>query len=122
MASDRRSSVRHAFSAPLRLSTPGRSPQTIEGETIDVSGSGIGVKFATRAATKIDALLESLVEDRLTVDIIMRLPEGSIRIQGQVMWWGLLGDDDKFGIRAGVLLASPWAETDWRLIEKHLNA
>ena len=120
MASDRRSSVRHAFSAPLRLST--QSSQTIEGETIDVSGSGIGVKFSSRAATKIDSLLESLVEDRLKVEIIMRLPEGSIRIQGQVMWWGLLGDDDKFGIRAGVLLSSPWAETDWQLIEKNLNA
>ena len=120
MASDRRSSLRHALSVPLRLSTPGRSPQTIDGETIDVSGSGIGVKFATRAAQKVDSFLESLVEDRLTVEIIMRLPEGSIRMQGQVMWWGLLGDDDKFGIRAGILLSSSWAESDWGLIEKNL--
>ena len=120
MASDRRSSVRHSISAPLRLSTQGRSPQTIEGETIDVSGSGLGVKFSTRATRQVDTLLESLVEDRLTVEIIMRLPEGSIRIDGQVMWWGLLGDDDKFGIRAGVLLSTPWAESDWQLIEKNL--
>jgi hypothetical protein len=120
MASDRRSSVRHSFSAPLRLSTQGRSPQTIEGETIDVSGSGLGVKFSSRTTKPIDVLLESLVEDRLTVEIIMRLPEGSIRIHGQVMWWGLLGDDDKFGIRAGVLLSTPWAESDWQLIEKNL--
>ena len=119
---DRRSAVRHSFSAPIRLSTQGRSPQTIEGETIDVSGNGLGVKFATRAAEKIDSLLESLVEDRLTVDIIMRLPEGSIRMQGQVMWWGLLGDDDKYGIRAGVLLSAPWSDSDWDLIEKHRSA
>jgi hypothetical protein len=109
------------LTVPLRLSTQGRAPQTIEGETIDVSGSGLGVKFSSRAATKIDTLLESLVEDRLTVDIIMRLPEGSIRIQGQVMWWGLLGDDDKFGIRAGILLSSAWADSDWALIEKNLS-
>ena len=49
----------------------------------------------------------------------MRLPEGSIRMEGQLMWWGLLGDDDKFGIRAGVLLSAPWNESDWGLIEKH---
>ena len=120
MASDRRSSLRHALSVPLRLSTPGRAPQTIDGETIDVSGSGLGVKFSTPAAQKIDTLLESLVEDRLTVEIMMRLPEGSIRMQGQVMWWGLLGDEDKFGIRAGILLSSAWAESDWGLIEKNL--
>src|SRR5205807_10417405 len=109
----------HAMSVPLRLSTPGRSPQTIDGETIDVSGSGLGVRFSTRSPNKVDTLLESLVEDRQTVEIIMRLPEGSIRMQGQVMWWGLLGDDDQFGIRAGILLSSGWADSDWGLVEKN---
>jgi PilZ domain-containing protein len=120
-ASDRRSSLRQALCVPFRLSTQGRSPQTIDGETIDVSESGLGVKFSSRAAGKVDALLESLVEDRLTVDIMLRLPEGSIRMNGQVVWWGLLGDDDNFSVRAGILLPQPWSDADWALIEKNFS-
>jgi hypothetical protein len=117
--SDRRSSLRQALCVPFRLSTQGRSPQTIDGETIDVSDSGLGVKFSSPAAGKVDALLESLVEDRLTVEIMLRLPEGSIRMLGQVVWWGLLGDDDSFSVRAGILLPQPWSDSDWELIEKN---
>ena len=105
---------------PFRLTTAGRAPETVDGETIDVSGTGLGVKFSSRGARKIDVLLETLVEDRLTVEVSLRLPEGSVSAQGQVVWWGLLGDDDKFAVRAGILLPSPWSDSDWRLIEKNL--
>jgi len=119
---ERRTSIRQSLRVPFRLSTAGRAPQTVDGETIDVSGTGLGVKFSSRGPGKLDALLETLVEDRLSVEIMLRLPEGSVRTQGQVVWWGLLGDDDKFGIRAGILLPSPWADSDWQLIEKNLVA
>ena len=122
VGAERRTAIRQALRVPFRLSTGGRAPQTVDGETIDVSETGLGVKFSGRGAGKLDALLETLVEDRLSVEIMLRLPEGSIGIQGQVVWWGLLGDDDKFGIRAGILLPSPWLESDWRLIEKNLVA
>ncbi len=121
LSADRRSSLRQSLRVPFRLSTPGRAPQTVDGETMDVSGAGLGVKFSSRAE-KLDTLLETLVEDRLSVEIMLRLPEGSVRTQGQVVWWGLLGDDDKFGIRAGILLPSPWSDSDWVLIEKNLVA
>jgi hypothetical protein len=121
-AAARRSSLRRALCVPFRLSTLGRLSQTIDGETIDVSGNGLGVKFSTRAAEKLDALLESLVEDRLTVEIMLRLPEGSVRLQGQVVWWGLLGDEDQFGIRAGILLPQPFSDSDWAVLEKHIGA
>jgi hypothetical protein len=122
VGAERRTSIRQSLRVPFRLSTAGRAPQTVDGETIDVSGTGLGVKFSSRAAGEVDTLLETLVEDRLSVEIMLRLPEGSVRTQGQVVWWGLLGDDDKFGIRAGILLPSPWADSDWRLIEKNLVA
>ena len=93
----------------------------MDGETIDISGTGLGVKLSSSRASKLDALLESLVEDRLTVEIMLRLPEGSVSTQGQVVWWGLLGDDDKFGIRAGILLPGSWSDADWELIEKNLG-
>jgi hypothetical protein len=121
LGADRRSSLRQSLRVPFRLSTAGRAPQTVDGETMDVSGAGLGVKFSSRAE-KLDTLLETLVEDRLSIEIMLRLPEGSVRTQGQVVWWGLLGDDDKFGIRAGILLPSPWSDSDWILIEKNLVA
>jgi hypothetical protein len=121
LGADRRTSLRQSLRVPFRLSTAGRAPQIVDGETIDVSASGLGVKFSSRVE-KLDTLLETLVEDRLSVEIMLRLPEGSVSTQGQVVWWGLLGDDDKFGIRAGILLPSPWADSDWQLIEKNLVA
>jgi len=116
---DRRTSLRQSLRVPFRLSTAGRAPQIVDGETIDVSASGLGVKFSSRVE-KLDTLLETLVEDRLSVEIMLRLPEGSVSTQGHVVWWGLLGDDDKFGIRAGILLPSSWSDSDWLLIEKNL--
>ena len=118
---DRRTSLRQSLRVAFRLTTSDRAAQIVDGETIDVSGSGLGVKFSS-GTQKLDALLETLVEDRLSVDIMLRLPEGSVRSRGQVVWWGLLGDDDKYGIRAGILLPSPWSESDWVLIEKNLVA
>ena len=118
---DRRTSLRQSLHVPFRLTTSDRAAQIVDGETIDVSESGLGVKFSS-GTQKLDALLETLVEDRLSVDIMLRLPEGSVRARGQVVWWGLLGDDDKFGIRAGILLPSAWSESDWVLIEKNLVA
>lgn len=118
---DRRTSLRRALCVPFRLSTLGRVPQTIDGETMDVSGTGLGVRFSSSGAGKFDVLLESLVEDRVTVEVTMRLPEGSVSMPGHVMWWGLLGDDDRFGIRAGILLPRPWSDGDWALIEKNLT-
>src|SRR5256885_16784610 len=119
--SERRGSLRQSLRVPFRLNTRGRLAETIDGETIDVSNSGLGVKFSNRGASKLDTLLETLVEDRLTVEVMLRLPEGSVSTQGQVVWWGLLGDDDKFGIRAGILLPSPWSDSDWQLIERNLG-
>lgn len=119
LGADRRTSLRQSLCVPFRLSTAGRAPQIVDGETIDVSASGLGVKFSSRVE-KLDTLLETLVEDRLSVEIMLRLPEGSVSTQGQVVWWGLLGDDDKFGIRAGILLPSSWSDSDWLLIEKNL--
>jgi hypothetical protein len=119
---DRRSSLRRAICVPFRMSTMERLVQTVDGETIDVSNTGLGVKFSSRGPAKLDALLETLVEDRLTVEVMLRLPEGLVTSKGQVVWWGLLGNDDKYGIRAGVLLPSPWSDADWQLIEKNLTA
>jgi len=121
LGAERRTSLRQTLRVPFRLSTGDRAAQIVDGETIDVSESGLGVKFSS-GTQKVDALLETLVEDRASVDIMLRLPEGSVRSRGQVVWWGLLGDDDKFSIRAGILLPSPWSASDWLLIEKNLVA
>jgi hypothetical protein len=120
-AAERRILARQALRVPLRMTTRGRLPQQADGETMDVSAQGIGVRFQSTAnQAKLDTLLESLVEDRLLVEVMLRLPEGSLSSEGHVAWWGLLGDDDKFGIRTGILLARPWSEADWELIEKNV--
>ncbi|MGH7897737.1 MAG: hypothetical protein ACREQQ_07285 [Candidatus Binatia bacterium] len=118
---ERRTTARRALRVPLRLTTRGRLPQQIDGETTDVSSLGLGVKFpSSRNQARLDTLLESLVEDRLVIEVMLRLPEGSVGCEARVVWWGLLGDEDKFGIRAGVLLAQPWSDMDWELIEKNV--
>jgi hypothetical protein len=37
------------------------------------------------------------------------------------MWWGVLGDDEKFALRGGILLIDDWSDPDWHLIEKYLS-
>ena len=119
---ERRTTNRRTLRVPLRITTRGRLPQTIDGQTIDVSDTGLGVRFAkSNSQAKLDALLESLVEDRLAVELMLRLPEGSLSTEGCVMWWGLLGEEDKFGIRAGILLTRSWTAADWQLIEKNVS-
>jgi hypothetical protein len=120
--SDQRSSARRGLTVPFRLTTRGRLSQVIDGETIDISGEGVGIKFASSGRDKLDSLLESLVEDRVAVELTLRLPEGSVTSTGQVMWWGLLGDDSKFSVRAGILLPKPWSDADWLLIDKNLGS
>jgi hypothetical protein len=100
----------------------GRSGEIIDGETIDVSSRGMGVKFARGKTPGVDLLLETLVEDRLPVDITLRLPEGSVSAAGNVVWWGMLGDDEKFALRGGVLLLQNWPDADWTLIQKNLES
>ncbi len=118
--SDQRSSARRPLTVPFRLTTQGRSSQVIDGETLDVSGTGLGIKFASAASSKLDSALETLVEDRVAVEITLRLPQGSVTSSGQLAWWGLIGDDARFSIRAGILLARPWSDADWELIENNL--
>ena len=100
----------------------GRGVDAVEGETLDVSSNGLGVKLRRGKSVSIDELLEALVEDRLAIEVLLRLPEGSVSAEGQLMWWGLLGDDEGFTIRAGILLQKGWSPTDWQLIEKNLGA
>ena len=100
----------------------GRPLEAIDGQTLDVSSNGIGAKLRGGRSVSIDELLESLVEDRLEIEVLLRLPEGSVSAEGQLMWWGLLGDDEGFTIRAGILLKKGWSATDWQLIEKNLGA
>lgn len=99
----------------------GLAPREIRGETTDISGNGLGVKLSSEGPGKFDMLLESLVEDRLSVEVLVGLPQGSLRVEGHVVWWGLLGDDDQYGIRAGILLLRPWSDDDWAVIEKNLT-
>ncbi len=119
-STDRRAALRQSLRAACQLRTTGLAPRTLQGETTDVSGSGLGVKLSSGGPGKLDALLESLVEDRLSVEVMIRLPQGSIRVEGHVVWWGLLGDDDQFSIRAGILLLRPWSDDDWSVIDKNL--
>ena len=119
---EQRAAARRTLVVPFRLTTPGRLSQAVDGETMDVSSTGLGVKFESAAAAKLDGVLESLVEDRLGVEVTLRLPQGSVSTEGQVMWWGLLGDDAKFAIRAGILLKQPWSKSDWQLIESCAKA
>lgn len=101
----------------------GRSGEAIEGQTLDVSPNGLGVKLVRgHSASAVDELLETLVEDRLPIEAMLRLAEGSVSAEGQLMWWGLLGDDEGFTIRAGILLPKGWSSADWLLIEKNLKS
>lgn len=118
--SEQRSLPRQILAVPFRLVVSGRSGDIIDGETSDVSPKGIGVKFSRGRLSAIDALLETMVEDRLSVEVTLRLPEGSVSAGGQVMWWGMLGDDEKFSLRAGILLREEWSDADWNLIQKNL--
>ena len=99
----------------------GRVSEAVDGETMDVSSKGLGVKLGKGNIAKVEALLESLVEDRQPAEVTLRLPEGSVRIEGQVMWWGILGDDREFALRAGILLPNGWSDSNWTLIEKYLT-
>ena len=117
--SEKRQFERASLGVPLRLVPKDRPQDVVEGETVDISLNGIGAKFGRRLS--VDALLERLVEDRLPVEISLRLPEGSVSTEGQLMWWGLLGEDEAFGIRAGVLLPKGWAERDWQLISRSVK-
>ena len=119
---DQRTAPRQNLSVPFRLMTTGRTPQTIDGITLDVSPRGLGVKFGRAKLAGIDALLETLVEDRLPIEVTLRLPEGAVTVEGQVMWWGLLGEDEQFAVRAGVLLLKDWSDADWALLRKHLKS
>lgn len=120
---EQRGSVRLTLHVPFRLVTSGRAAQTVDGETLDVSAVGVGVKIGRGKPGIVDNLLESLVEDRLTVEVSLRLPQGSVRGEGQVMWWGVLGgDEDRLSLRAGILLSEPWSDADWKLIEASLES
>jgi hypothetical protein len=99
----------------------GRNPQTIDGLTMDISPKGIGVKLGRGRVAGIDSLLETLVEDRLPVEVTLRLPQGAVSVEGQLMWWGLLGDDERFALRAGILLREGWSDADWKLIQENLK-
>ena len=117
---EQRTAPRQTLSVPFRLLTRGRTPQTIDGMTLDVSPRGIGVKFGRGNLAGLDSLLENLVEDRLPVEVTLRLTQGSVTTQGQVMWWGFLGDDEQFALRAGILLPKEWSEADWKLLQANL--
>lgn len=99
----------------------GRVSEAVDGETMDVSERGLGVRLGKGDIRKVEALLESLVEDRHPAEVTLRFPEGSVRVEGQVMWWGILGDDEQFALRAGILLRNGWSASDWTLIQKHLT-
>jgi hypothetical protein len=111
---------RAPLTVPFRLVPRGRPLEAVDGETLDVSSNGIGVKLRRGRSVAIDELLESLVEDRMAIEVLLRLPEGSVSAEGQLMWWGLLGDDEGFTIRAGILLKTGWSTADWQLLEKNL--
>ncbi|MGH7803053.1 MAG: PilZ domain-containing protein [Candidatus Binatia bacterium] len=119
---EQRHFTRAPISVPFRLVPRGRPLEAVDGQTLDVSSNGIGVKLRRGRSVSIDELLETLVEDRLSIEVMLRLPEGSVSAEGQLMWWGLLGDDEGFTIRAGILLKTGWSTTDWQLIEKNLLA
>lgn len=118
---EQRTDPRQTFCVPFRMIATGRATEPIDGETLDISSKGLGVKLGRRNMARVDMLLEGFVEDRLSVEVTLRLPEGSVSALGQVMWWGLLGDDDKFGLRAGILLHKVWSDSDWALIQKNLG-
>ena len=120
-AAEQRRFTRAPLSVPFRMVPRGRPLDAIDGQTLDVSSNGIGAKLRGGRSVSIDELLESLVEDRLEIEVLLRLPEGSVSAEGQLMWWGLLGDDEGFTIRAGILLKKGWSTTDWQLIEKNLG-
>ena len=121
-STEQRRFSRSPLSVPFRMVPRGRGVDAVEGETLDVSSNGLGVKLRRGKSVSIDELLEALVEDRLAIEVLLRLPEGSVSAEGQLMWWGLLGDDEGFTIRAGILLQKGWSPTDWQLIEKNLSA
>jgi hypothetical protein len=118
---EQRRFTRAPLSVPFRMVPRGRPLEAIDGQTLDVSSNGIGAKLRRGRSVSIDELLENLVEDRLDIEVLLRLPEGSVSAEGQLMWWGLLGDDEGFTIRAGILLKKGWSTTDWQLIEKNLG-
>lgn len=122
MGIEQRNAPRVSLNVPFRLITTGLISHTIDGETIDVSERGLGIKFGRGKVPAIDSVMEDLVEDRLPVEITLRLPEGSISVKGHVVWWGLLGDDERFALRAGILLSTDWNEGDWKRIEDSIAA
>ncbi len=103
------------------MTASGRTSETVDGETMDVSSKGLGVKLGKGNIAKVEALLEDLVEERHPAEVTLRFPEGSVRIEGLVMWWGILGDDDEFALRAGILLRDGWSDPDWAVIQKYLT-
>jgi hypothetical protein len=114
---EQRATIRRTLAVPVRLTVPGRAATPIDGQTLDVSEGGLGIKLASGPGN-LAPLLEDLVEDRQTIEITLRLEQGSVSNRGHLVWWGLLGDDPRFAVRAGILLSEPWAESDWRLIDK----
>jgi hypothetical protein len=106
----------------FRLVPRDRPNDSVEGHTIDVSANGAGVKFSRGRGGKIDALLEQLVEERSEIEIHLRLPEGSVSASGTLMWWGLLGEEEGYTLRGGVLLPRGWSARDWDLIQKIIKA
>ena len=121
-STDQRRFTRAPLSVPFRMVPRGRPNEAVDGQTLDVSANGVGVKLRHGKTISIDELLEGLVEDRLAIEVMLRLPEGSVSAEGQLMWWGLLGDDEGFTIRAGILLKKGWSSSDWSLIEKNLES
>lgn len=117
---EKRKFERTVLAVSFRLVPKERPGDAIDGETIDVSANGLGVKIVRDAVGKVDRLLEELVEDRVTVEVLLRLPEGSVAAEGYLMWWALLGENEGCAIRAGVLLRSGWSAQDWKLISKSL--
>jgi hypothetical protein len=103
------------------LITSGRVAATVDGLTLDVSPRGVGVTFPRERLQELESLLETLVEDRLPLEITLRLPQGSVTATGQLVWWGLLGEPGDLSIRAGILLRDDWPEADWKLIQKNLE-
>lgn len=119
---DQRRFTRAPLAVPFRMIPAGRTADAVDGETLDVSSNGLGVKLRRGRGGAVDELLERLVEDRLPIEAMLRLPEGSVAAEGQLMWWGLLGDDEGFTIRAGILLPKGWNSADWQLIEKNFKS
>lgn len=121
-SSEQRRFNRAPLAVPFHMIPRGRAGDTIEGQTLDVSPTGLGVKLVRGRSGAVDELLETLVEERLPIEAMLRLTEGSVSAEGQLMWWGLLGDEDGFTIRAGILLPKGWSSADWLLIESNLKA